>query len=88
MTSLRYKKWNIKIVIRAGRGITLEKPKGVYFTAEFVQVIGIAVDRSRRDKSVEAQQEYNHFLKEYHSTLSQQFCENRKLRKGEAIEGD
>lgn len=56
-------------------------------TAGFAQTIGIAVDRRRRNKSVEGQQENIQRLKEYRSKLILfPVHANRKLRKGEATE--
>lgn len=56
-------------------------------TAGFAQTIGVAVDRRRRNKSVEAQQENIQRLKEYRSKLILfPVHEKRKLRKGEATE--
>lgn len=61
--------------------------QGAGLTAGFAQTIGIAVDRRRRNKSVEAQQENIQRLKEYRSKLILfPVHENRKLRKGEATE--
>lgn len=72
---------------RAGRGFTLEELKGAGLTAGFAQTIGIAVDRRRRNKSVEGQQENIQRLKEYRSKLILFPAHaNRKLRKGEATE--
>lgn len=56
-------------------------------TAGFAQTVGIAVDRRRRNKSVEGQQENIQRLKEYRSKLILfPVHANRKLRKGEATE--
>lgn len=56
-------------------------------TAGFASTIGIAVDRRRRNKSVEGQQENIQRLKEYRSKLILfPVHEKRKLRKGEATE--
>lgn len=56
-------------------------------TPGFAQTIGIAVDRRRRNKSVEGQQENIQRLKEYRSKLILfPVHANRKLRKGEATE--
>lgn len=56
-------------------------------TAGFAATIGIAVDRRRRNKSVEGQQENIQRLKEYRSKLILfPVHEKRKLRKGEATE--
>lgn len=56
-------------------------------TPGFAQTIGIAVDRRRRNKSVEGQQENIQRLKEYRSKLILFPAHaNRKLRKGEATE--
>lgn len=61
--------------------------QGAGLTAGFAQTIGIAVDRRRRNKSVEAQQENIQRLKEYRSKLILfPVHANRKLRKGEATE--
>lgn len=61
--------------------------QGAGLTAGFAQTVGIAVDRRRRNKSVEAQQENIQRLKEYRSKLILfPVHENRKLRKGEATE--
>ncbi|XP_055300728.1 60S ribosomal protein L13 [Sitodiplosis mosellana] len=72
---------------RIGRGFTVEELKGAGLTAGFAQTIGIAVDRRRRNKSVEGQQENIQRLKEYRSKLILfPVHANRKLRKGEATE--
>lgn len=56
-------------------------------TPGFAQTIGIPVDRRRRNKSVEGQQENVQRLKEYRSKLILfPVHANRKLRKGEATE--
>lgn len=61
--------------------------KGAGLTAGFASTIGIAVDRRRRNKSVEGQQENIQRLKEYRSKLILfPVHEKRKLRKGEATE--
>lgn len=54
-------------------------------TPGFAQTIGVAVDRRRRNKSVEGQQENIQRLKEYRSKLILfPVHEYKKLRKGEA----
>lgn len=61
--------------------------QGAGITPGFAQTIGIAVDRRRRNKSVEGQQENIQRLKEYRSKLILfPVHANRKLRKGEATE--
>lgn len=61
--------------------------QGAGLTPGFAQTIGIAVDRRRRNKSVEGQQENIQRLKEYRSKLILfPVHANRKLRKGEATE--
>lgn len=61
--------------------------QGAGLTAGFARTIGIAVDRRRRNKSVEGQQENIQRLKEYRSKLILfPVHANRKLRKGEATE--
>lgn len=56
-------------------------------TAGFARTIGVAVDRRRRNKSVESRQENIQRLKEYRNKLILfPIHENRKLQKGEATE--
>lgn len=56
-------------------------------TAGFARTVGIAVDRRRRNKSVESRQQNVQRLKEYQNKLILfPVHENRKLRKGEATE--
>lgn len=61
--------------------------QGAGLSANFARTIGIAVDRRRRNKSVEGRQENVQRLKEYRSKLILfPIHEKKKLRKGEATE--
>lgn len=61
--------------------------QGAGLTAGFAKTVGVVVDRRRRNKSVEAQQENIQRLKEYRSKLILfPVHEKKKLRKGEATE--
>lgn len=77
--------------------VTFQLPRSlfdslIYFqasglTAGFARTVGIAVDKRRRNKSVESRQKNVQRLKEYQSKLILfPIHENRKLRKGEATE--
>jgi len=73
--------------LRAGRGFSLAELKASGLTAGFARTVGIAVDRRRRNKSVESRQQNVQRLKEYQNKLILfPIHENRKLRKGEATE--
>uniref|UniRef100_A0A1B0GPK0 Large ribosomal subunit protein eL13 n=1 Tax=Phlebotomus papatasi TaxID=29031 RepID=A0A1B0GPK0_PHLPP len=71
--------------VRPGRGFTAAELKGAGLTAGFARTIGIAVDRRRRNKSVEQRQINIQRLKEYRSKLILfPIQEKRKLQKSEA----
>ncbi|XP_059622477.1 large ribosomal subunit protein eL13 [Phlebotomus argentipes] len=71
--------------VRAGRGFTAAELKGAGLTSGFAKTIGIAVDRRRRNKSVEQRQINIQRLKEYRNKLILfPIHEKRKLQKGEA----
>lgn len=59
--------------------------QGAGLSANFARTVGIAVDRRRKNKSIESRQENVLRLKEYRSKLILfPVHENKKLRKGEA----
>lgn len=58
--------------------------KGAGLTPDFARTIGIAVDRRRRNKSVESQQRNIQRLKEYKSKLILFPINEKKVRKGES----
>ncbi|XP_037959545.1 60S ribosomal protein L13 [Teleopsis dalmanni] len=70
--------------LRAGRGFTLEELKGAGLTYGFAKSIGIAVDRRRKNKSLESRQRNVHRLKEYRSKLILFPINEKKIRKGES----
>ena len=70
--------------LRAGRGFTLEELKGAGIPAGFAKSIGIAVDRRRKNKSLESIQHNVQRLKEYRSKLILFPINEKKLRKGES----
>lgn len=55
--------------IRQGRGFTLEELKTAGISAKVAQTIGIAVDKRRKNRSVESLQQNVQRLKEYQSKL-------------------
>ncbi|TMW43565.1 hypothetical protein DOY81_011356 [Sarcophaga bullata] len=70
--------------LRAGRGFTLEELKGAGIPAGFAKTIGIAVDRRRKNKSIESRQRNIQRLKEYKSKLILFPINEKKIRKGES----
>ncbi|XP_055387233.1 60S ribosomal protein L13 [Condylostylus longicornis] len=70
--------------LRAGRGFTLEELKGAGLSPGFARTIGIAVDRRRRNKSIESRQRNVQRLKEYRSKLILFPLNEKKIRKGES----
>jgi len=70
--------------LRTGRGFTLEEIKGAGLTYGFAKTIGIAVDRRRRNKSLESRQRNIQRLKEYRSKLILFPLNAKKIRKGES----
>ncbi|XP_030376772.1 60S ribosomal protein L13 [Scaptodrosophila lebanonensis] len=70
--------------LRAGRGFTLEELKGAGLTYGFAKTIGIAVDRRRKNKSLESRQRNIQRLKEYRSKLILFPLNEKKIRKGES----
>lgn len=71
---------------RLGRGFTLEELKAAGVSAKVAQTIGIAVDKRRKNKSVEALQQNVQRLKEYKSKLILFPINRRKPKKGESSE--
>lgn len=55
--------------LREGRGFTIEELKAAGVSAKVAQTIGIAVDKRRKNKSVESLQQNVQRLKEYKSKL-------------------
>ncbi|KAI9578726.1 60S ribosomal protein L13 [Glossina fuscipes] len=70
--------------LRAGRGFTLEELKGAGLTPGFAKTIGIAVDRRRKNKSIESRQRNIQRLKEYKGKLILFPLNEKKVRKGES----
>lgn len=70
--------------MRAGRGFTLEELKGAGIPAGFAKTVGIAVDRRRKNKSIESRQRNIQRLKEYKSKLILFPINEKKIRKGES----
>ncbi|XP_073824338.1 ribosomal protein L13 [Musca autumnalis] len=70
--------------LRAGRGFTLEELKGAGIPAGFAKTVGIAVDRRRKNKSIESRQRNIQRLKEYKSKLILFPINEKKIRKGES----
>ena len=70
--------------LRAGRGFTLEELKGAGISPRFAQTVGIAVDRRRKNKSLESRQRNVQRLKEYRSKLILFPINEKKIRKGES----
>ncbi|XP_053957826.1 60S ribosomal protein L13 [Anastrepha obliqua] len=70
--------------LRAGRGFTLEELKGAGLTYGFARTIGIAVDKRRKNKSLESRQRNVQRLKEYKSKLILFPINEKKIRKGES----
>ncbi|EDW57827.1 60S ribosomal protein L13 [Drosophila novamexicana] len=70
--------------LRTGRGFTIEELKGAGLSQAFAKTIGIAVDRRRKNKSLESRQRNIQRLKEYRSKLILFPINEKKIRKGES----
>ncbi|EDW03124.1 60S ribosomal protein L13 [Drosophila grimshawi] len=70
--------------LRTGRGFTLEELKGAGLSSAFAKTIGIAIDRRRKNKSLESRQRNIQRLKEYRSKLILFPINEKKIRKGES----
>ncbi|XP_023177536.1 60S ribosomal protein L13 [Drosophila hydei] len=70
--------------LRTGRGFTVEELKGAGLSYKFAKTIGIAVDRRRKNKSLESRQRNIQRLKEYRSKLILFPINEKKIRKGES----
>lgn len=70
--------------LRQGRGFTFEELKAAGISPKVAQTIGIAVDKRRKNKSVESLQQNVQRLKEYQSKLILFPLKNKKAKKGEA----
>lgn len=71
---------------RLGRGFTLEELRAAQINRKLAQTIGIAVDRRRKNRSVESLQRNVSRLKEYKSRLLLFPRNKRKPKKGDASE--
>jgi len=71
---------------RLGRGFTLEELKAAGISPKIAQTIGIAVDKRRKNKSVESLQQNVQRLKEYRSKLILFPLNRKKPKKGESSE--
>lgn len=71
---------------RLGRGFTIEELKAAGVSAKVAQTIGIAVDKRRKNKSVESLQQNVQRLKEYKSKLILFPINRKKPKKGESSE--
>lgn len=71
---------------REGRGFTLEELKAAGISPKVAQTIGIAVDKRRKNKSIESLQQNVHRLKEYRSKLILFPLKSKKAKKGDASE--
>lgn len=71
---------------RIGRGFTLEELKAAGVSPKVAQTIGIAVDKRRKNKSVESLQQNVQRLKEYQSKLILFPINRKKPRKGDSSE--
>lgn len=71
---------------RLGRGFTLEELKSAGISAKVAQTIGIAVDKRRKNKSVESLQQNVKRLSEYKSKLILFPINRKKPKKGDSSE--
>lgn len=71
---------------RLGRGFTVEELKAAAISPKVAQTIGIAVDKRRKNKSVESLQQNVQRLKEYKSKLILFPINRKKPKKGESTE--
>lgn len=71
---------------RLGRGFTIEELKAAAISPKVAQTIGIAVDKRRKNKSVESLQQNVQRLKEYKSKLILFPINRRKPKKGDSTE--
>lgn len=72
--------------LREGRGFTLEELKSAGIAPKVAQTIGIAVDKRRKNKSIESLQVNVQRLKEYRSKLILFPIKRKKPKKGDAAE--
>lgn len=72
--------------IRQGRGFTIEELKGAGISAKVAQTVGIAVDKRRKNKSVESLQQNVQRLKEYKSKLILFPINRKRPHKGDSSE--
>lgn len=72
--------------LRQGRGFTLEELKSAGISPKVAQTIGIAVDKRRKNKSVESLQQNVQRLKEYKSKLILFPINRKKPHKGDSSE--
>lgn len=70
--------------LRQGRGFTLEELKAASISHKVAQTIGIAVDKRRKNKSVESLQQNVQRLKEYKSKLILFPIKSKKPKKGDS----
>jgi len=70
--------------LRAGRGFTIEELKAAGLAYGFAKTVGIAVDKRRKNKSIESRQRNVQRLKEYKSKLILFPINEKKIRKGES----
>uniref|UniRef100_A0A6G1S8U4 60S ribosomal protein L13 n=1 Tax=Aceria tosichella TaxID=561515 RepID=A0A6G1S8U4_9ACAR len=71
---------------RLGRGFTVEELKAAGVSAKVAQTIGIAVDKRRKNRSVESLQENVQRLKEYKSRLIVFPINRKRPKKGDSSE--
>lgn len=71
---------------RLGRGFTIEELKSAGIAAKVAQTIGIAVDKRRKNKSVESLQQNVQRLKEYKSKLILFPINRKKPKKADSSE--
>lgn len=72
--------------VRQGRGFTLEELKAAGISPKVAQTIGIAVDKRRKNKSVESLQQNVQRLREYKSKLILFPINSKRPKKGDASE--
>lgn len=76
------------LYVRLGRGFSIEELKEAGISSKFAPTIGIAVDRRRKNRSVDAMQENVQRLKEYKSKLILFPRNPAKPKEGEASKDD
>lgn len=72
--------------LRQGRGFTIEELKSAGISAKVAQTIGIAVDKRRKNRSVESLQQNVQRLKEYKSKLILFPINRKRSHKGDSSE--